>query len=257
MNKIWFFIFNVFSVYYVSQILQMSSFINSSSHNLITGDSLVYNGLYTILVVLGLHQLNNITDTSLSIKEKIVYTLCCHLGAISFALAGEISFLHEFTLTAGFWEKLSFEAKLVVGIGAIILLLLVCLQGRKAYKQNKIKKQCFPWLVILVIWFILGFVVFIENIPYHIHIHHVLFAGFFSSWFDDFDSMFDIVLNAFFIGIVIQGIDFYGIDELSLFSIDVYDDISMSGILIVIGLITFVCSNKSHIEGCDGYIAMV
>ncbi len=250
---IWFLIFNILSVYYVSQMLQMSYLIEQNSHSIITGFSLVYDGLYSLLVVLGLHQLHNITSKKIKMKKKILYTFSCHLGAIIFALAGEISFLKKFSLTAGFWDRLPLKGKIVVGFFFSLILILVCVQAIRAYKKNKLKQQLFPWIIISVIWLIMWILISNENIPYHIHVHHALFAGFFSCWFDDFETNMDIVLNAFFIGIVIEGIDFFGIGELTLFMTSHYNNINIHGIfltwiIVVVGLVLSICSCKKYVS---------
>ena len=88
-----------------------------------------------------------------------------------------------------------------------------------------------------------------QDASYTLHIHHALFAGLLASWFWDFDTLFDVVLNAFFMGIVVEGIDFYGISELHLFIIRYGASVSMLGIFItwVISLLiafTLACKKE-------------
>ena len=228
---IWFLVFNCFSVYYVCQMLQMSFLISKTSHNPVSGFSLIYDALYSLLVILGLHQLHKMAD--LPMKHRGIYTLFCHIGAVLFALSGEIPFLHGFSLTSGFWERLPPEGKVVILLVALIIGVLCCIQARRVFKKKKCKQQILPFLVMVILWLVLWFVIFMEKIPYHIHVHHALFAGLFSCWFNDFNSLMDIIMNAILIGIVIEGIDFYGIGELSLYMIGDFLDISVLGILVV------------------------
>ena len=53
-----------------------------------------------------------------------------------------------------------------------------------------------------------------ENI--HYHVHHAIFSGLLSLWFIDWNSYVEMITHAILMGIVIEGIDFYGIQELFL-----------------------------------------
>lgn len=241
-----FLLFNIFSVYFASQMLQMSSFISSDAHNNVTPFALVYDALYSILVVLGLHQLHRMLTKKLSIKQKLVYTVCCHAGAIIFALCGQIPFLHDFSLTKGFWERLTWEGKLVISILAIVIGALVYVQGRRAWAKKQCCRQWFPWVSIIITWSIMWSIIYTEDISIHVHVHHALFAGFFSCWFDDFTSWLDLMVNAVMIGIVIEGIDFYGISELTLFMMNNSPHMDTTGVFIawisaLIGLAGTIC----------------
>lgn len=209
----YFLIFNAFSVYFASQCLQQSSFIDPKSHDPITQFNITYNALYSILLVLGLHQLQSIELKNK--RDKILYTLTCHAGAIIFGLAGEYGPLQGFALTPGFWRRLPPEGKLIVVAIAALIAVLVIWQGIRAKKRRSCQKQWFPWMCVFITWFIL-WVTLLKDHKY-VHVHHALFAGFFSCWFSDFTSLLDIIVNAFLTGIVIEGIDFYGIGELTLF----------------------------------------
>ncbi len=215
-----FLIFNTFSVYLASQCLQMSSFIGSKSHNNINDFSLIYDMLYTLLVVLGLHQLSYIASYKWKKINLLIYVFFCHLGAILFGLAGEMPYLKEFALTPGFWHRLSLEGKIIVSVIALVICTLCVIQFYRSFKKQNCCQQLIPIFLLCTIWGYLWMFVKSEHIYYTIHVHHALFAGLFSNWFKDFHSKFDIIINAIFIGIVIEGIDFYGIGELSLFIIN-------------------------------------
>jgi len=208
-----FFIFNALSVYFASQILQESKYISSQSHNTITQFNVTYNALYSVLVVLGLHSLQKIRIASKF--QKLTYTICCHLGALSFALAGEYPPLKQFSITPGFWGRLSPIAKLIVAGIFLIVFILFTIQGLRARKQKTCYRQWWPWSILFIIWSVLWMTILKDH--YYIHVHHALFAGLFSCWFSDSNSKLDIIVNAFLTGIVIEGIDFYGIGELTLF----------------------------------------
>ena len=238
-----FIIFNAFSVYFASQTLKMSPFITGTYDE--TPFSLIYNALYGILIVLGLHQLNNIKI----VEQKILYTTCCHISAIAFALAGEIPFLKHFVLTRGFWKRLPAEGKIVISSVAILLLIMVFLQGRLTYRKKRCCKQFLPLGLLGITWFILWSMVMDENVSFNIHVHHALFAGLFSCWFNAFTSKMDIIMHAILIGIVIEGIDFYGITELCLFMIQNTSPITTAGFIYtwlfaIIGLLYTITTKK-------------
>ena len=212
-----FLIFNTFSVYLASQCLQMSSLIGSDSHNNITNTSLIYDMLYTLLVVLGLHQLSSISSFKWKKSNLILYVIFCHIGGILFGLAGEIPCLKGFALTPGFWERLSLAGKACLTVIILVISAICIIQLYRSLKKQNFIQQLVPVLLLAIIWIYLWLFVKSEHIYYTIHVHHALFAGLFSNWFRDFNSRFDIIINAIFIGIVIEGIDFYGIGELDLF----------------------------------------
>ena len=51
----------------------------------------------------------------------------------------------------------------------------------------------------------------------HYHVHHAIFAGILSNWFNKWDDCFEQTMHAVLMGVVIEGINFYGVGELFLF----------------------------------------
>ena len=139
------------------------------------------------------------------------------MGAILFGLAGEIPCLKGFALTPGFWNRLSLAGKACLTVLALVICAICIIQLYRSLKKQNYVQQLVPIVLLATIWIYLWVFVKSEHIYYTIHVHHALFAGLFSNWFRNFNSRFDIIINAIFIGIVIEGIDFYGIGELSLF----------------------------------------
>ena len=120
-------------------------------------------------------------------------------------------------MTPGFWHRLSLAGKSYLIVLALVICAICIIQLYRSLKKQNYIQQLVPIILLATIWIYLWFFVKSEHIYYTIHVHHALFAGLFSNWFRDFNSRFDIIINAIFIGIVIEGIDFYGIGELSLF----------------------------------------
>ena len=246
-----FLIFNIFSVYFASQALQESTLISQHSHNTVTPFNITYNALYSVLVVLGLHQLQQLCEWNS--RQKILYTTTCHIGAIVFGLCGEFGPLRNFSITPGFWGRLSLEGKCMIVLLALIIFALVSFQGYRAARTKTCARQWVPWFVLGLVWFVLWVTLLKDHL--YVHVHHALFAGFFSCWFSR-NSSFDIGINGILTGIVIEGIDFYGIGELTLFIIDsqqgVFDiGLRLAWILSVIGLMFII--RHGPLESVEGH----
>ena len=125
-----FLIFNVFSVYFASQSLQESTLISTHSHNEVIPFNITYNALYSLLVVLGLHQLQQLRV--LNSRQQILYTIGCHFGAIVFGLCGEFGPLRNFSITPGFWDRLSLEGKCMIVLLTLLIGALVSFRQMSA-----------------------------------------------------------------------------------------------------------------------------
>ena len=66
------------------------------------------------------------------------------------------------------------------------------------------------------------FILLLINNSSHIsyHVHHAIFSGLLSMWFVNWDSKIEMIFHAIMMGIVVEGINFYGIQELFLFIVD-------------------------------------
>ena len=51
----------------------------------------------------------------------------------------------------------------------------------------------------------------------HYHVHPAIFAGIVSIWFIDWKNYAIMIMHAILLGVVVEGINFYGIGELCLF----------------------------------------
>ena len=54
-----------------------------------------------------------------------------------------------------------------------------------------------------------------ENI--HYHVHHAIFAGVMSVIFSKWNSIWNILMHSIYMGVLIEGISFYGLQELYIF----------------------------------------
>lgn len=228
-----FYILNIYSVYFLSQLVQMSPLISDNSHGIINLGTVVYGGLYALLLSLSLYQISRIPEQTLTSRNKALYVIISHLSAVIFALLGEIPFLKHFSLTSGFWKRLPILGKISVAIVFIVIFMMCMYQIKRSFKRKKLCREFYPWCIILITWGTVWAALETQSVPYTIHLHHALFAGLFAPWFWDFSSKFDIIANAIFMGIVIEGIDFYGLSEFHLFIINYGSSVSLTGIVVV------------------------
>ena len=80
----------------------------------------------------------------------------------------------------------------------------------------------------------------------HVHVHHAIFSGLLSLWFTDWDNTkkdYSMQIHSILIGIVIEGINFYGISEYFLFIFDntVFVTINYSLLIWGIYLLCVMC----------------
>jgi hypothetical protein len=91
------------SVYLTSETLQSSPLISNSSHSNNTVFSYAYDLLFTWLItyVLINQQLISRANTQTTSKT-VLYFIAAHLGAIAFALCGELPIFKHFSITGKF-----------------------------------------------------------------------------------------------------------------------------------------------------------
>tara|TARA_Y100001970_G_scaffold294168_1_gene447881 strand:- start:6712 stop:7563 length:852 start_codon:yes stop_codon:yes gene_type:complete len=216
MNSVTFSFMSVFtSAYLFSQALQCSSLISSSSHDMIVSTSYVYNLLFSLLVSYFLFTYSQIK----TIKKPniIIYWIFCVFGALGFALLGEVPWLKNITITKGWFGRLSPYAIVVVAIFTSVILFV----GIKEY-FTKIRfhdkcKGLGHMFTILIFYYALFLTLKANNAEnIHYHVHHAIFSGLLSLWFIDWNNYIEMITHAILMGIVIEGIDFYGIQELFL-----------------------------------------
>ena len=249
MNDVTFSFITVFiSTYLFSQALQCSSLISSSSHDLIVSTSYVYNLLFSLLVSYFLFTFSQIK----TIKKPniIIYWISCVIGALGFALLGEIPWLKNISITKGWFGRLSPYAIIVVAIFTIVILIV----GVKEY-FTKIRfhdkcKSLVKMFTILIFYYALFLILKANNAEnIHYHVHHAIFSGLLSLWFIDWNSYVEMITHAILMGIVIEGIDFYGIQELFLLlfkdkGVSFSFSISMALIYLIPLAISFKCYYK-------------
>ena len=84
----------------------------------------------------------------------------------------------------------------------------------------------------------------------HWHVHHAICAGFLSLWFINWENTIEMGMHAIMMGIVVEGINFYSIQELYLFISDAGNLVQMRyasliSALYFVALVVFkICTRK-------------
>ena len=128
------------SVYLTSETLQTSKYIKSSSHTNSTVFSYAYDLLFVWLLTyfLTTKQMISVINNEHKVNT-VLYYVSCHLGAIIFALCGELKFFRSFAITKDFWKHLNPQEIIVLSIAASLIIGI----GIKEYCDIKNTKQQF------------------------------------------------------------------------------------------------------------------
>ena len=207
------------SIYLFCEVLQNSQFISNHSHNIITNNSYVYNLLFSFLTTYFLFTFSNIISTY---KPNIfVYYFACFCSAFLFAIFGEIPALQKIVIVKGFWNHLTPHVLIFMFTITLLVLYFMIKECRSSIRDKRFYKNIFKLLFIFVSYFSIFILLSLnnsKNIAYHVH--HAIFSGILSMWFVDWDNTIEMVFHGIMMGIVIEGIDFYGIQELFLFIVN-------------------------------------
>ena len=129
-----------------------------------------------------------------------------------------MSFLRNFSISGDFWKHLSAKELVVFAIIGLPLTFITLRELWIMIKNRTMRHLFFVYGLILSL-FILNLVCLnlynAKNI--HYHIHHAIFAGVMSVIFNNWDNKWSILMHAIYIGVLIEGISFYGLQELYIF----------------------------------------
>ena len=215
---IWMFIYN--TGYLWSETLQSSSLISNSSHYKNTIITSVYDLLLINILCYGLFKYSNILipNKYLNFKWMMIYLLSVVFGCIGFALLGEVPFLKNLSITKDFWKHLNTKAKITIIFFTIVMIYISLKEIYDSIKINKFKKELIKILgfggLYCLIYTILK-MYDAKDVIYHVH--HAIFASILSLLFLNWESRIELIIHGILVGIMIEGINFYGIGELQLF----------------------------------------
>ena len=204
------------SVYFSCEALQVSPLIKSSDHYNTTVSSFAYDLLFSWLISYFLLSQQKIATQN--IPDNIFYWIMAHIGGLGFALLGEVPFLSHLVITNTWWKGLDINAWITIIIFAVIIIAIGIKETCDSCFDNTFKTNLRNILIIGVAYTTILILLYVGDSKYiHFHVHHAIFAGILSTWFTKWDYKIEMAMHAIFMGIVVEGINFYGIGELALF----------------------------------------
>ena len=237
------FMFIYTSVYLTSETLQSSSLISSSSHANNTVFSYAYDLLFVWLItyVVTNQQLINKVNTS-NTSNTLLYFVATHLGAIIFALCGELPMFKDFAITPNFWKHLNPPETLVLAI-VITIILSIAIKEYVDLKQNnnrQFKRNIFNLVLVSGGYFFIYYLLLHGGATgIHYHVHHAIFSGVLSMWFTLWKNPIELIIHGVLMGICIEGINFYQLQEFYLFLTKTTPQMTFNNALLI-NLIYFI-----------------
>lgn len=220
-NRFWNYLFILLTtnVYFACQSLQLSPLITSDAHNKATIYAYAYDLIYSILTVFIVTKISGIY---INYPPNIfVYYIFYLLGGLGFAMLGEVSFLKHLAIVPGFWKHLNNNGKLTIIVFAVGIIILGLIQLNRAVRDRDCCKHFIPYLLFIIFYgTTLCIMLATHASDLNIHVHHAICASLLSFWFTDWNTKSSMIFHAILMGVVVEGIDFYGIGELSLFLIN-------------------------------------
>ncbi len=206
------------SVYLFCETLQASNLIKKYDHDPVNIKNYAYNLLFVWLISYALVTLANF-EINIKLSKCTLFGYFCfaHLGGLGFALLGEIPGLN-IVLTKDFWKHLTTADIIAFVIIGIPIVYVMVREVKDSVMRREVTKQCCQINVVLLMYASL-FVMFLlsdaQNL--HYHVHHAICAGILSLWFVEWDRKMIMWVHGLMMGVVVEGLNFYGIGELSLF----------------------------------------
>lgn len=206
------------NTFLASQTLQISPLIKNGNHEAITFYSYSYDLTLTLLITYAINCISQLKFLNITKLKLIFYHTITTASAIIFALLGEVKFLQNFTISGDFWKHLSLREIFVFLLIGIPLVYLSIRDYATIYQDKRCKNIYLPTFAILIL-FVFNYILLIVNSAHHVHyhIHHAIFASFMAVQFNDLNDYLCILGNGIYMGVIIEGISFYGLQELYIF----------------------------------------
>ena len=235
-NFILFLQFIYLNTFLLSQTFQLSPLIKYGTHARVTNYNYAYDLTLVIMITYSLLCISNITkkyqtrisnenrieyNYILSRSELLVYQFITGISAIFFAVLGQVPFLQNFTISGDFLKHLTFKEVIVFIVIGAPLLYYTIKDLCYLIKYRKIQKTLISYLVLITVFlynYITLFSLKSKNI--HYHIHHAIFSGLMSLLYNDWSDKYAIIMHGIYMGVLVEGISFYGMSELYIFMVD-------------------------------------
>ena len=147
-----------------------------------------------------------------------VWVLGTHVGSVGFALLGEVPFLTNIVITPGWLGRLSPPAVVVTVLITVLVVAVGVRQTRESVRLHRCSKKCGALTAGVLAYAVVYAIIVADGTSAHFHIHHAIFAGFLSLYFGDLVTWVDRLTHGVLIGVVAEGICFYGSTEYDLLS---------------------------------------
>jgi hypothetical protein len=211
-------------VYLAIETLQLSDYIKKKDHNIITDYSYVYN---LILILFVCYSINNISSLGLNIllhgieltmANIILYLFFCLVGGVSFALLGEVPALQNIVISGKFWKHLTRVGIITIVIIGVPIICILFSEIYYSWKEKILRRELFN-IVVIALSFLISYISLMMNSAddIHLHIHHAIFAGVLALFCSNWEKKYIMYLHAILMGVVIEGIGFFGISEFYIF----------------------------------------
>lgn len=211
------------SAYLLASVLTVfPAVINRGHHHRMTVAAVAYGLLQTLVVVYALARLAGARVR----RGDWVWVLGTHVGSVGFALLGEVPFLTNIVITPGWLGRLSPPAVVVTVLITVLVVAVGVRQTRESVRLHRCSKKCGALTAGVLAYAVVYAIIVADGTSAHFHIHHAIFAGFLSLYFGDLVTWVDRLTHGVLIGVVAEGICFYGSTEYDLFIIH---DRPMSG----------------------------
>ncbi len=167
----------------------------------------VFNLMYVIMVLYCLTR-SVIPDYSV---HRTGYWVCALVSSVVISLLNNVSYF-QFSVAS---DNHRYNVSKTV-ILSVVTVLMICLLLRQIYTGRvRYGLVAMPVLLYFSVWLLFLSVSFTVSW----HLHHAIVAGYLSLFFTDLAVVSNWIMHSMFIGIVIQGINFYTMEEIFLFRI--------------------------------------
>ena len=237
------------NVYLWCETLQCSDLIKYGTHEKNSIQSYAYNLLFVWLSTFFIIKLQNITK--LNNGNFILYFIFSHIGGLGFALLGQVPFLQNIVITNNNWKYWTPAAWIVIITTLFVIILLGIIELRDSIRSKTIRYTFFNLLLILISYSYILYILKSGNAKdIHYHVHHAIFAGILSMWFTKWKNSFEQIMHSILLGIVIEGINFYGIGEFFLFMSKGNTLVQFNTALIISSILTVITIIWLYIRNC-------
>lgn len=237
MKRPWTLLLAAASTYMASTLLECTSMIQPNHHNTVRATTFCYGLFFALCSVYTLVGVTVADDPEQVPHTKVVWWVSAHAGAVVFALLGEVPWLENFALTPGWWGRLPLEGKLTVCLLCAGLVALGVRQCAEAWKRRLCLAKATGYALFVGAYLAVYACLASVGAQTVWHVHHAIAAGFLSLCFGDWASNIDVVVHGACIGVLVEGIAFYGIDECMLFIVHHDARVGPASVLLAWGVV--------------------